>query len=372
MIKKIGFGLICGIVLLGLCGCGKKVETKTLQTNTRDENVGQIEVMTEYINIREKKDVSSNVLGKVYKGEIYTIISEDVESSYHWFEIETTNGIKGFISGKDDYVKVLEITNKNEDVEKPTEEETKEENASNNTSNNNTSNNNNKKPTNSTKPSTNNNTNNNSNNNSNNSNTNNNSNNNSSNNNGSSNNNNSNSGSTNNNSSNEKENEKKVINATITYKCPSGYKESYNKDDECWAYVDTGVKPTLTCPSGYELQGSKCKEVKEKLSAKANPICASGAEPIYETISGTYSCRDGSRVIPYRCPSGYTLGNIGNSYYCEYTNPQTKTPTATCSNGVNAVWWEGNQICGKVNKVSKKVYSCPSGYTLNGSKCYEN
>ena len=107
MKKRLSLVLLCGIVLLGVCGCGKKIETR--QTNTRDENVGQIEVMTEYINIREKKDVSSNVLGKVYKGEIYTIISEDVESSYHWFEIETTNGIKGFISGKDDYVKVLEV-----------------------------------------------------------------------------------------------------------------------------------------------------------------------------------------------------------------------------------------------------------------------
>ena len=81
------------------------------QTNLRDDTKNQIEIITDYINIREMQDVSSDILGKVYRGEIYTILSENTDSKYKWLEIETSNGIRGYISGIEDYVKRLNIEN---------------------------------------------------------------------------------------------------------------------------------------------------------------------------------------------------------------------------------------------------------------------
>lgn len=81
--------------------------TATNQSNSRDESKRQLIIKTEYINIRKEKDTKSDVIGKVYKDEIYTIISEDKNSKYHWYEIETSNGLKGYISGQDEYVSVI-------------------------------------------------------------------------------------------------------------------------------------------------------------------------------------------------------------------------------------------------------------------------
>ena len=81
-----------------------------VQTNLRDDTKQQVEIITEYINIRESQDVSSDILGKVHKGEIYDVLSENTDSKYNWIEIETSNGIRGYISGIEDYVKKLDTT----------------------------------------------------------------------------------------------------------------------------------------------------------------------------------------------------------------------------------------------------------------------
>lgn len=137
--------------------------SSNIRSNERNANIPQIEIITDYINIRYDKDVNSNVIGEVYFGEIYDIISEDEESSYNWYEIETSNGIRGFIAGKSkdvEYVKELEvngvITNEEETRKEEETEEKKEEitakpniNSNNNNSNNNSnssSNNNNYAP----------------------------------------------------------------------------------------------------------------------------------------------------------------------------------------------------------------------------------
>lgn len=91
-------------VLLNL-GCN-------IRSNQRNSSIPQIEIITDYINIRYDKNVNSDIIGKVYYGEVYDIISEDKESIYNWYEIETSNGIRGFIAGKmddDKYVNKLEV-----------------------------------------------------------------------------------------------------------------------------------------------------------------------------------------------------------------------------------------------------------------------
>ena len=80
------------------------------------------------------------------------------------------------------------------------------------------------------------------------------------------------------------------------------------------------VKTTYSCPSGYTLNGTKCKKTTT------------------DTKNATASTK-----TTYSCPSGYTL----NGTKCSKKTTATKNATA--------------------NK--KTTYSCPSGYTLNGTKC---
>lgn len=123
-----------------------------IRSNERNANIPQIEVITDYINIRNDKDVNSDIIGEVYYGEIYDIISKDEESYYNWYEIETSNGIRGFIAGKSKdvfYVKELDVNDvitKEETTYEKEEEityEKKEEVTNNNNSSNNSSSNNN-------------------------------------------------------------------------------------------------------------------------------------------------------------------------------------------------------------------------------------
>ena len=100
----LGIILIIGTIITIYFLLNNNVE----QTNLRDDTKSQVEIITDYINIRENPNVSSDVLGKVYQGEIYTILSENNDSEYKWIEIETSNGIRGYISGVEDYVKRLE------------------------------------------------------------------------------------------------------------------------------------------------------------------------------------------------------------------------------------------------------------------------
>ena len=151
------------IGLIGLLSINLSFGGNYPQTNKRNENVAQVEIVTDYINIRSSQSVDSEILGQVYKGEIYTIISENKESEHKWLEIETSNGIRGYISGIDSYIKRLNTTTNNEE---PSQEETPPTNNETPSNNEKPSNNqntqkpsNNQKPNNSQKPNNNNNSN---------------------------------------------------------------------------------------------------------------------------------------------------------------------------------------------------------------------
>lgn len=83
------------------------IENK-LQSNIRDNNVKQVEIISDYINIRSNNSTESNIIGKVYKGEIYTV----VETKDLWIKINTSKGIDGWIISSynsSNYVKYLEV-----------------------------------------------------------------------------------------------------------------------------------------------------------------------------------------------------------------------------------------------------------------------
>ena len=94
----------------------------SIQSNERNKDKIQIEVVADSVKIRESKEPNSQVIGNVYKNEIYSVISEDKESQYKWLEIETSNGIKGYIVGIEAYVKKLETTIIIEEEQKPNDQ----------------------------------------------------------------------------------------------------------------------------------------------------------------------------------------------------------------------------------------------------------
>ena len=134
------------------------------------------------------------------------------------------------------------------------------------------------------------------------------------------------------------------------------------------------VKTTYSCPSGYTLNGTKCsKKTTDTKNATANTTYGDWASQGKQTFNTVQYSTDTRRVVlvasyiktdctsncttnkwvylimnrskktTYSCPSGYTL----NGTKCKKTTTATKNATA--------------------NK--KTTYSCPSGYTLNGTKC---
>lgn len=121
MIVVIVVALAIGIMGIVFINKDKFEEEEIVQSNDRNTSVTQIMVNTEYINIRESKSVDSEIIGKVYRGEIYNVLSEDADSSYRWIEIRTNNNIHGYISGMADYVTKLDLDNGN-DSEKEAEE----------------------------------------------------------------------------------------------------------------------------------------------------------------------------------------------------------------------------------------------------------
>lgn len=87
-----------------------------MQSNERNETLDQLEIINDEINIRQDADTKSEKLGKVVKGEIYTIIETKEDNYYTWYKIKTNNDIEGFIAGKykpededvQEYIKILD------------------------------------------------------------------------------------------------------------------------------------------------------------------------------------------------------------------------------------------------------------------------
>lgn len=104
---------ILGILLVNKKGNDKEV---FIQSNDRDMTVDQLEITADEINIRLSNDTKSEKIGKVVKGEIYTIIDSNSDNYYEWYHIKTNNDIEGFIAGKytteegevQEYIKILE------------------------------------------------------------------------------------------------------------------------------------------------------------------------------------------------------------------------------------------------------------------------
>lgn len=88
---------------------GGMCEKYYLQSNERDYTKKQLKVITDYINIRKEASPSSSKLGRVHKGDIYTILDE----FYNWYKIKTSKGKTGWISkgtNNEVYVELLDYS----------------------------------------------------------------------------------------------------------------------------------------------------------------------------------------------------------------------------------------------------------------------
>ena len=193
-----------------------------------------------------------------------------------------------------------------------------------------------------------------------------------------------------------------------TYTCPSGYtlngtKCSKKSTDTKKATAST--KTTYSCPSGYTLNGTKCsKKTASSINATANKKTTYSCPSGY-TLNGT-KCNKvttssinatANKKTTYSCPSGYTL----NGTKCSKTTTDTKNATANTTYGdwvyqgkytFNSIQYTSDtrkvvRVSSSINtdcttncttntwtylvynRSKKTTYSCPSGYTLNGTKC---
>lgn len=90
------------------------------QSNDRNEKVLQVMIINDSLRIRTESNTwNGKEIGKVYKGEIYTVLEEKKGSTYNssnitWYKIKTTFGVTGYIAeretndSKELYVRRLE------------------------------------------------------------------------------------------------------------------------------------------------------------------------------------------------------------------------------------------------------------------------
>ena len=375
IITCIATTIIIGILTFSVI---KSKNNVSMQSNERNKDKIQIEVVADGVKIRESKEPNSQVIGNVYKNEIYSVISEDKESQYKWLEIETANGIKGYIVGIEAYVKKLETTIIIEEEQKPVDKPNiDKENTNNNEEKNNNKNEN--KPSNNQKPTDNTNKSNNNSNlnqkptdNTNKSNNDNNL------------NNNQNSDNLNNNENNNTTPKQETIEPTYTSGCKDNniFRTTYMPTDETVEFCqnDSYKRKTknISCPQNTTLNYENdeyiyCKYNVEKITKReafkkgyivndkyGRPECAKPYQDapylVGDVGRGCYSLNDkcycvASHEIIYKeyenCPSGYY--EIKDNYFV-YSYPTIEKYTC-----YKKVEWK---------------YTCPSGYTLKNNKCY--
>ena len=74
------------------------VGTLELPSQSNTELTGNtITIIADYLYIMKSTDIYSNEIGKVYKDEVFNIMSIEKTDERTWYEIETKQGIRGYI-----------------------------------------------------------------------------------------------------------------------------------------------------------------------------------------------------------------------------------------------------------------------------------
>ena len=124
------------------------------------------------------------------------------------------------------------------------------------------------------------------------------------------------------------------------YTCPAGYTLNGSKCYKTSSSTDTvNATAISTCPSGYTISGGRCQKT---ITTSGSTISATWIEGGRSYLNGTYEYK----------PSGYT---------CSTSKQNVCTSSKHCP-GVIPVYTS-------CYKDSPGYYTCPSGYSRNGSTC---
>lgn len=80
-----------------------------------DESAWYVEITNSHINVREKADLHSNLVGKVAKGEKYLVIEAKQTAAYIWYKIDF-NGEEGWIANDTDKGWLIDYNDPNDFV----------------------------------------------------------------------------------------------------------------------------------------------------------------------------------------------------------------------------------------------------------------
>ena len=159
-----------------------------------------------------------------------------------------------------------------------------------------------------------------------------------------------------------------------TYNCDkySGYTLSGTKCIKKSTKTETkDAEVTYSCASGYTLSGTKCTKkttTTDTVDATAKYSCESGY-----TLSGTKCTKTETSTETISATAEYSTRDIDIEYKCNEQECTTKT-VMDCTNGCQMV---PQTSCETVQKTCHRTeteryisgYTCPRGYTLNGTKC---
>lgn len=101
MKKKVVLIIVVGIILLISSMLIKKKQEKELEEKRIAEikEGWHVEIINDYLNVREKADNFSNLIMKVNKGEVYKVIEyQESDGPYHWYKIEIDSNTEGYLA----------------------------------------------------------------------------------------------------------------------------------------------------------------------------------------------------------------------------------------------------------------------------------
>jgi len=96
------FTIFLLLLAIGAAGFGVKKLIDAKQEKERIKEVKKgwhVEILTDYINVREEPDRYSYSPGTVKKGEVYSVVENDLsDPNLYWYLIEFKNGTTGWIA----------------------------------------------------------------------------------------------------------------------------------------------------------------------------------------------------------------------------------------------------------------------------------
>ena len=103
--KKFIIIMSCLLLLTACSSKEKTIDGKIVgKSNAISDSKLQIKVITEYINIRKEKSVTSDIIGIVNKGSVFDVVDHSQVGEYHWVHIITNNGIDGYVASFEDNI----------------------------------------------------------------------------------------------------------------------------------------------------------------------------------------------------------------------------------------------------------------------------